>query len=96
MTFVSVRSLPQAGGLLKVSEPVDSPLGVGHLFMGALARGKPASIAHTLIETAWLNGVDSQAWLADVLNRIPEHPRNRIDELLPWNFKVDTALSNFV
>ena len=34
-----------------------------------------------------------QAWLADVLHRIPEHPSNRIDELLPWNCKLDKALS---
>ena len=40
---------------------------------------------HTLIETAKLNGVDPQAWLADTLARIPDHKINRIDELLPWN-----------
>ena len=26
-----------------------------------------------------------QAWLAQVLERIPDHKINRIDELLPWN-----------
>jgi len=39
----------------------------------------------TLIEAARLNGVDSQAWLAQVLERIPEYKINRVDELLPWN-----------
>jgi transposase len=43
------------------------------------------AIAYTLIETAKLNGVDPQAWLADTLARIPDHKINRIDELLPWN-----------
>jgi hypothetical protein len=33
-----------------------------------------------------LNDVDPQAWLADILARIAEHPANRIDELLPWNW----------
>jgi hypothetical protein len=33
--------------------------------------------------TAKLNAVDPQAWLADVLGRIAEHPINRIDDLLP-------------
>ena len=36
----------------------------------------------------------SQAWLTEVLHRIPEHPSNRIDELLPWNCKPDSALSD--
>ena len=38
-----------------------------------------------MIETARLNGVDPQAWLADLLERIPDRKTNRIDELLPWN-----------
>ena len=53
------------------------------LFLGSAAGGKAASIAYTLIETAKMNGLDPQAWLTEVLHRIPEHPSNRIDELLP-------------
>jgi hypothetical protein len=34
-----------------------------------------------------MNSVDPQAWLADVLARIAEHPAHRIDELLPWNWR---------
>jgi transposase IS66-like protein len=36
----------------------------------------------TLIETAKLDGIDPQAWLADTLARLPDHPMRRIDELL--------------
>jgi transposase len=40
---------------------------------------------YTLLVTAKLNGVNPQAWLADVLERIGKgHPINRLDELLPW------------
>jgi hypothetical protein len=42
---------------------------------------------YSLIVTAKLNDVDPQAWLADVLARIAEHPAHRIDELLPWNWR---------
>jgi hypothetical protein len=42
----------------------------------------------TLIETCKLNDVDPQAWLADVLARLPDHPASRIAELLPWNWKA--------
>jgi IS66 C-terminal element len=39
-----------------------------------------------------MNDVDPQAWLADVLSRIAEHPATRIGELLPWNWKpLNTA-----
>jgi transposase len=45
----------------------------------------------TLIETAKLNDVDPQAWLADVLRRIADHPASKLDELLPWNWKKSQA-----
>ncbi len=56
-----------------------------YLFVGSQTGGKSAAIAYTLIETAKLNGIDPQAWLADTLARIPDHKINRIDDLLPWN-----------
>ena len=44
---------------------------------------------YTLIVTAKLNGIDPQAWLADVLARIAEMPQSRLPELLPWNWKAE-------
>ena len=41
---------------------------------------------YSLIVTAKMNDIDPQAWLADVLARIAEHPVQRLDELLPWNW----------
>ena len=64
------------------------PIALGrknYLFMGSAAGGKAAAIAYTLIETAKLNDLDPQAWLADILDRIPDYKINRVDELLPWN-----------
>ncbi len=49
--------------------------------------GRRAAAIYTLIETCKLNDVDPQAWLADVLARLPDHPAKRIDELLPWAWK---------
>ena len=37
----------------------------------------------TLIGTAKSNDIDLQAWLADVLKRIAEHPAKKLDQLLP-------------
>ena len=42
---------------------------------------------YSLIVTAKMNDVDPQAWLADVLARIAAHPVQRLDELLPWNWR---------
>jgi hypothetical protein len=44
-----------------------------------------AAIAYTLIETAKMNDVDPEAWLTWVLERLPDHKINRIDELMPWH-----------
>ena len=49
--------------------------------------GRRAAAIYTLIETAKLNDIDPQAWLADVLARLPDHPAKRIDQLLPWNWR---------
>jgi transposase len=42
---------------------------------------------YTLIATAKLNSINPQAWLADVLARIADHPASRLTELLPWHWK---------
>ena len=42
----------------------------------------------TLIATAKLNDIAPQAWLADVLARIADHPALRVNELLPWHWKA--------
>jgi transposase len=57
-------------------------------FAGSDAGGRRAAAMYTLIETCKLNDVDPQAWLADVLARLPDHPARKIDELLPWHWKA--------
>ena len=47
---------------------------------------------YTLIQTAKLNNVDPQAWLADVLARIADHRIHSFDQLLPWNWKSAKAV----
>ncbi len=57
-------------------------------FAGSDAGGRRAAALYTLIETAKLNDVDPHAWLADVLKRLPDHPAQRLHELLPWSWKT--------
>ena len=56
-----------------------------YLFMGADSGGQRAASLYSLIGTAKLSGLDPAFYLRTVLATIPEHPINRIEELLPWN-----------
>ena len=58
------------------------------LFAGSDRGGQRAAAMYSLIATCKMNDVDPQAWLADVLSRIAEHPAHRLDELLPWNWRA--------
>ncbi|TDH60764.1 transposase domain-containing protein [Dankookia rubra] len=51
-------------------------------------------MAMTLIQTTKLNGVDPQAWLTDVLERIVSGrtKSTELDALLPWNWRPDADL----
>ncbi|AVA24877.1 MULTISPECIES: IS66 family transposase [unclassified Rhizobium] len=71
------------------------PIGVGRrnwLFAGADTGAETLARAMTIIETAKMNGLDPQAYLADVLDRIQDHKINRLAELLPWNWKPTAAI----
>jgi len=58
------------------------------LFCGSDRGGRRAAAMYSLIVSAKMNDVDPQVWLADVLARIAIHPAHRLDELLPWNWKI--------
>ena len=57
------------------------------LFAGSERGGHRAAAMYTLIGSAKLNGIDPQAWLADVLANIADMPISRLEQLLPWNWK---------
>jgi hypothetical protein len=45
-------------------------------------------VAYTLIETARMNGVNPEAWLTWVLERLQDHKTSRIEDLMTWNFRA--------
>ena len=55
-----------------------------YLFCGSDAGGQRAAAIYSLIGTAKLNGLDPEAYLRYVIERIADHPISRIEELLPW------------
>jgi transposase len=56
-----------------------------YLFCGSDAGGERAAAIYSLIGTAKLNGLDPETYLRHVIERIADHPVNRVDDLLPWN-----------
>ena len=78
-----------ATAFLPVSIAPDSvSLSPAPVFAGSSRGAKRAAAMVTLIQTAKLNDVDPQAWLADVLARIAETPQGKLDQLLPWNWRA--------
>jgi hypothetical protein len=53
--------------------------------VGSDAGGERAAAIYSLVGTAKLNGIDPQAYLRHVLERIADHPINAVEELLPWH-----------
>lgn len=72
-----------------VAERAIKPVVIGRknwMFAGRDSGGETLAAAMTIIETAKMNGLNPQAYLADILGRIQDHKVNRLDELLPWNW----------
>ncbi|PQA88860.1 IS66 family transposase [Hyphococcus luteus] len=59
------------------------------LFAGSERGGERAAMMFSFIITCRLNDVDPKAWLADALERLPNHSAQQLHELLPWNWRRD-------
>src|ERR1700676_925676 len=83
------RSARQADGMDR--RPQSRAPDTRHHDVASDRGGERAAFMYSLIVTAKMNDIDPQAWLADVLCRIADHPVHRLDELLPWNWKRQSA-----
>ena len=65
------------------------------LFAGSDGGAENWAIVASLIETCKLNGVDPQAYMADVLTKIVNgHLASKLDELTPWAYATPIALKD--
>src|SRR3546814_8392178 len=63
------------------------------LFAGSKAGGDRAAAIYSVIESAKLNGLEPQAYIADVMAKIAGNwPAARWDELMPWNWQPDNQV----
>ena len=58
-----------------------------YLFCGSHEGARRAAMIYSLLGTCKMNGVEPFAWLREVLTRIPDHPVNRLAELLPGRLR---------
>jgi len=85
-----------AGGMVETRRAERALRGVAvgrrnWLFAGSRAGGERAATIYTIIQTCKANGVDPQAYIADVIARIADDwPARRWDELMPWNWVPHT------
>lgn len=92
--FLNVGDLEIDNG---ATERANRDIAVGRgnwTFFGSDAGGRTAAILMSFIATCKRNGVEPFAWFRDVLSRIATHPINRIEELLPHNWKTLAAASS--
>ena len=62
------------------------------LFAGSRAGGERAAALYTVIETAKANGLEPQAYIADVLAKlVGDWPATQWDELMPWKWRPASA-----
>jgi transposase len=63
-----------------------------YLFAGSDAGGERAANIYSLVGSALLNAMEPYLYLRHVLERIADHPINRIEELLPWNVAANALV----
>ena len=80
-----------------IAERAMRPLGIGRknwLFAGSDKGGERIANILTIIETVKLHGHNPEVYLTDVLARIKDHPADRLEELLPWNWVPTAAITH--
>ena len=87
-------SLYTSNGMLLIdNNPVENsirPVAIGrknYLFAGSHEAAQESAMIYSLLGTCKLHKINPWEWLKDILARLPDHPINRIKELLPQNWK---------
>ena len=81
------------GHLAIDTNPIENairPIAVGrknYLFAGSHDAAQRAAIFYSLFACCKMNEVEPLEWMTDIMQRLPEHPINRIEELLPHIWK---------
>jgi len=75
------------------NNPVENsirPVAIGrknYLFAGSHEAAQRSAMLYSLMGTCKLHNINPFLWLKDILKRLPTHPINKIEKLLPHNWK---------
>lgn len=78
------------------NNPVENsirPVAIGrknYLFAGSHDAAQESAMIYSLLGTCKMHNINPWEWLKDVLTRLPDHPINKIKELLPHNWTGKT------
>ncbi len=85
-------SIYATNGMLNIdNNPVENsirPVALGrknYLFAGSHEAAQRSAMLYSLLSTCKMHGIEPFNWLRNTLEKIAEHPINRIKELLPQN-----------
>ena len=82
------RALPRSTTISPSARSAPWRSAANWIFAGSKAGGERAAAIYSVIETAKLNGIEPQAYIADVIEKIAgDWPATRWDELMPWNWQ---------
>lgn len=73
------------------AERAERPVAIGrknYMFFGSDNGGHTAAVLYSLVASAKRHGLNVFAYLRDVIARISDHPANRLEELLPDQWKL--------
>jgi transposase len=86
-------SLYTTNGILAIdNNPVENsirPVAVGrknYLFASSHEAAQRSAMLYSLLGTCKMHNIEPYQWLKSVLEKIADHPINRIEELLPHRF----------
>ena len=91
------------GNLLIDTNPIENairPIAVGrknYLFAGSHEAAQRGAIFYSLLACCKMNEIDPLEWLTDIMQRLPHHPDNQIEQLLPhrWEkMKMESSTAN--
>ena len=64
---------------------------LARIFAGSKIGGERAAAIYSAIETCKMNGINPQAYIAEVIAKVAaDWPASRWDELMPWNWQQGT------